>query len=209
MENTPMKKAEYFLNATLIVSSLVLTLTYFLPVESSWAPFDAWKGYWEPSTGRIVQGLSTSLLEVFPYGVGVIVLLGLALRQWPTVCISKIIAFSIGWASIAIYCVFQIAKDELYNFPKLWAIMGAMIIIPMILALFYVGWKFPKTKVSQIFLILLVACSLLQQMCEIAWYLLEDGLLLNIGSVTGITSATILLIGLITRNLFEVKKDAP
>ena len=75
MENIPMKKAEYFLNATLIVSSLVLALTYFLPVEASWAPFDAWKGYLEPSTGRFVQGLSISLFEVFPYAVGIIVLL--------------------------------------------------------------------------------------------------------------------------------------
>lgn len=207
VENILMKKAKYFLNATLIVSSLVLTLTYFLPVEASWAPFDAWKGYLEPSTGRFVQDIPTSLLEVFPYAVGVIVLLGFALRQWPTICISKIKVFLIGWASIAIYCVFQIAKDELYNYPKLWAIMGAMIIIPMILALFYVGLKLPKAKVSQIFLILLAACSLLQQMCEIAWYLLEDGLLLNIGSVTGITSATILFIGLIVRNLLEDKDN--
>ena len=200
MKNASSKKIMLFTNSCIIVSCLLLILTYFLPVEALWKPFDAWKGYLEPSTGRFVQSISTSLFEVFPYGVGLIVLLGLVFYKLPTISILKVIVYSISWASIGIYSVLEIAKDELYNFPKLWAILGFTIIIPMLLSLVYIGWKFPRRKACQTYMILLVVCSLLQQICEIAWYLLEDGLLLNIGSVTGITSVTTLLICLVIRN---------
>ncbi len=201
MENTSPKRAMLFINFCIILSCLMLILTYFLPVEAQWKPFDAWKGYWEPGTGRVIQSTLISLFAIFPYGVGLIVLLGLVFRQFPKACMLKSLLYFIGWVSVGVYRIHEIAKDELYNHPKLWGFLGTIIILSLTSVFFCVGRKFSKMKACQIYLILLALGSLLQQMCEIAWYLLEDGLLLNIGSVTGITSATTLLICLVTKSL--------
>ena len=65
-----------------------------------------------------------------------------------------------------------------------------------------------RTSLNQItvltFAAILAVSSILYQSCSIAWYLIEDGLLLNIGSVIGVTSATTLFVALlIQRQIFK------
>ena len=55
--------------------------------------------------------------------------------------------------------------------------------------------------------ILLAISSILRQACSIAWYLLEDGLLLNIGSVTGVTAATVVLLGLMIKRQIYIGQE--
>lgn len=61
------------LNTLMIISCLVLATSYFLPVEREWAPVDAWLGYY--SGEQFISGFNIGLVEVFPLGVGLIILL--------------------------------------------------------------------------------------------------------------------------------------
>ena len=77
-----MDKTKNLLNVIIVICSLLLAVSYFLPTEASWSPSDAWHGYYD-SAAEFVSGWSDGLVEIFPYAAGLIILLVLALSRWP------------------------------------------------------------------------------------------------------------------------------
>ncbi len=200
-----MKDINRLLNVIIVISCLLLIISYFLPVESSWSPRDAWYGYYDAG-GQIVKGFNVGLIEVFPYAVGVIILITLAISKIPIAGVLIIILFSIAWVTSSVLEVVSVTGTEYYKFTKLWLGLAASIIPVVLISIILVLWKVRGKKVITTLAIILVVSSILQQVVSILWFLLEDNLLLNIGSVTGMSAAAVLLVALLIKR--QVLKEA-
>ena len=192
-----MKSSKSFIDLTLFIFSIILVSSYFLPVEASWAPVDSWQGYW--AGGMLMKGLDIIILETAPYAVGLIILIVLATFRWTKIVLLIETAFSLLWIMAGTIYIYRILYQPNMNFPLLWSSLIAGIGISLLFFLFYFVMKIKQEKFIWIFLASLAIVSLLQQSCSIAFYLLEDKLLLNIGSVIGITAANCLVIILMFR----------
>jgi len=195
-----MKDINRLLNVIIVISCLLLIISYFLPVESSWSPRDAWYGYYDAG-GQIVKGFNVGLIEVFPYAVGVIILITLAISKIPIAGVLIIILFSIAWVTSSVLEVVSVTGTEYYKFTKLWLGLAASIIPVVLISIILVLWKVRGKKVITTLAIILVVSSILQQVVSILWFLLEDNLL-NIGSVTGMSAAAVLLVALLIKRQF-------
>ena len=200
-----MKNIDRLLNVIIIMSCLLLIISYFLPVESSWSPIDAWEGYYI-GEGEFVEGINVGLIEVFPYAVGLIILISLSLFKKPIADISIIIIFSIVWATSLEIEVLRFVRNEYCRFPVLWLGLAASIIPVLLISIILVLWKVRGKKVILTLAVILAVSSILQQACSILWFLLEDNLLLNYGSVTGMSTAAVLLVALLIKR--QVLKEA-
>ncbi len=143
-----MQSIKRLLNITIVISCFLLAASYFLPTEALWSPSDAWTGYYIAS-GQFVTGLNVGLIEVFPYAVGPIVLLILALSRWPKVgIVVAVVSFVAGVVSLVIWGMDGITGTLLYKFPKLWLILEA-VLIPLVAVIMIIAlWKFrQKTDV--------------------------------------------------------------
>ena len=200
-----MQKINQILNVVIFTSASLLAASYFLPVEGTWAPWQGWRGYYL-SSGELVSGFNVGLIEVFPYAAGVMILLIPALLRWPKICIIKLAIFSAVWIISLVYGGTSDVWDVSLKFPKLWLILKILFIHIFVVFVIF-ALRGPRKKVAVLtFAAILAVSSILHQACSIAWYLLEDGLLLNIGSVTGVTSATTLFVALlIQRQLYSIK----
>jgi len=189
------------LNTVMIISCLVLVTSYFLPVEREWAPVDAWLGYY--SGEQFISGFNIGLVEVFPFGVGLIILLAFALSRWPKVGFFAMVLFAMVWAISVVLEVIRIVRNPNYEFRVLWLVL-AVVIIPaiIIISLLCLRRSLHMTSVLRLGAIL-ATCSILQQSYSITYYLLEDRLLLNIGSVTGVTASATLLVSLLSIRLLK------
>jgi len=194
-----MQRINKILKAVIFTSGSLLAITYFLPVEASWAPLHAWHGYYN-TFGEFIEGFNVGLIEVFPYAVGIMTLLATILLRWPKVCLVKFSIFSILWIISLTYEINRIMWNQSsYNFPKVWLILLFLFIPLVVLALIFTLRKSQKKTAVLKFAMILVLSSILFQTGSIVWYLLEDGLLLNIGSVTGMVSATTLFIAFLIK----------
>ncbi len=81
----------------------------------------------------------------------------------------------------------------------------AVLLIPSLVFIVVLTLRKSQNKIGVLtFASILAVSSVLYQLCTIAWHLIEDGVLLNIGSVTGVTSATTLFVALLVqRQLFK------
>lgn len=193
-----MKNINRLLNLIIIISCLLLIISYFLPVESSWSPRDAWYGYYDV-VGQTIEEFNVGLIEVFPYAVGAIILITLALIKIPIVGVLIIILFSIMWITSLALEVFRIIMAEYYEFTLLWLGLAASIVPVMLIFIILVLWNTRGKKAILTLAIILAVSSILQQVCSILWFLLEDNLLLNFGSVTGMCSAAVLFVVLLIK----------
>ena len=193
-----MQSVRRLLNITIMICCLLLGVSYFLPTEASWSPSDAWYGYFEAS-GEFVTGLNIGLVAVFPYTLGLIVLLVLAMLRWCKAGTVVLAAFSASWIVSLVYEVIRIVGTVSYKFPNLWLILAIVIIPSFVIIMILTLWKAPKATTVLAFAAILAIGAVLQQACSIAWYLLEDELLMNIGSVTGVTAAAVLFISLLVQ----------
>jgi len=199
-----MEKTVHILIVIIFVSAFLLSATYFLPVEGSWSPSDAWHGYYEAS-GNYIAGFNVGLIEVFPFAVGIFILLTLALLRWPKICISKLTIFSTVWIlSLALEVNYIFWNPSSYKLSKLWIILFALF-VPFFVFILVLALRKSLNQIAVLtFAVILAFSSILYQLVSITWYLIEDGLLLNIGSVTGVTSATTLFVALlIQRHIFK------
>ncbi len=199
-----MEKTVHILIVIIFISAFLLAVSYFIPVEESWSPSDAWHGYYEAS-GNFVAGFNVGLIEVFPFGVGIIILLTLALLRWPRICIVKLAIFSTVWIlSLALEVNYIFWNPSLYRLSKLWIILAALL-VPFLVFILVLALRKSLNQIAVLtFATILALSSILYQLFSIAWYLIEDGQLLNIGSVTGVTSATTLFVVLlIQRQIFK------
>lgn len=179
------------LNTVIIISGLVLATSYFLPVEGEWAPVDAWLGYC--SGGEFVSGFNIGLVEAFPFAVGVIVLLAMALCRWPKVSFFAMVVFAMAWVISVVLEVSRIVRSPYLEFQSLWLALAVVIILGIvIISLVCLRGSPHMTRHIRLGAIL-ATWSILQQSYSIAYYLLEDRLLLNIGSVTGVAAAVLLV----------------
>jgi len=193
-----MKSISRLLNIIIIICCLVLAASYFLPTESTWSPFDAWHGYYD-SAGEFVSGWNVGLVEVFPYAAGLIILLVLALSRWPIVGAILIMSFSVVWFASVLYEVVGATNFSSARFASFWPILIVLIAVPMLALGILVLFKF-RTQARLLTLATLLAIvAIIQQAYSIAWYLLEDRLLLNIGSVTGVVAAAIISVSLLVQ----------
>jgi glucose-6-phosphate-specific signal transduction histidine kinase len=188
------------INVIVVVSCVVLGGSYFLPTEMSWSPLDAWQGYYVGD--ELVKDFNMALVETFPFGVGVVVLVGLALSRRPTASAALFVVFAAGWAISLALEVARIVRNPHYEFPMLWLMLAVSIIPAAIVVIILILRKYQGMSTTLILGAVLAASSILQQSCLIAWYLLEDKLLLNVGSVTGMAGGAVLFVGLL------VKKEA-
>lgn len=194
-----MEKTVHVLRVIIIISAFLLAASYFLPVEESWSPSDAWYGYYEAS-GNIVAGFNVGLIEIFPFAVGIFILLTLALLRWPRICIVKLAIFSTAWVlSLALEVNYIFWNPTLYKLSKLWIILFALF-VPFLVFIVVLTLRKSLNQIAILtFAAILALSSILYQLISIAWYIIEDGILLNTGSVTGVTSATTLFVALIIR----------
>jgi len=191
-----MDKIKNLLNVIIVVCSLLLAASYFLPTEASWSPSDAWYGYYD-SAGEFVSGWNVGLAEIFPYAAGLIILFVLALSRWPTVGAGLIMGFSVVWFASTVYEVVGDSSFSSHRFPYFWPLLTVLIAVPALALGILVLFKF-RTKVRLLTLATLLAIvAIIHQAYSIAWYLLEDRLFLNIGSVTGVAAAAIIFVSLL------------
>ncbi|MFX0067345.1 MAG: hypothetical protein ACFFC7_34930 [Candidatus Hermodarchaeota archaeon] len=202
------RKDAQFTNVIIVVSCLLLTTSYFLPVEDNWSPVDAWSGYYVGD--EFVKEFNMALVETFPFGVGIIILISLILSEKPTASVATIAIFAIMWIISLVWEVLRIVQNPHYRFRILWLIL-AVLIIPTVVVIFLLFLrKYQKTTTIFTLGAVLAASSILQQSCLIAWYLLEDKLFLNVGCVTGMVASAALLIGLLfKRQILCHLSDAP
>lgn len=197
------------LNTVMIISCLVLATSYFLPVEREWAPVDAWLGYYIGEHGeQFISGFNIGLVEVFPFGVGLIILLAFALSRCPKVGFFAMVLFAIVWIISVLLEVIRIVRNPNYEFRFLWLVLAVVIILAMIIiSLLCLRRPLHMTSVLRLCAIL-ATCSILQQSGSITYYLLEDRLLLNIGSVTGVAAAATLLVSLLSIRLLKSERPS-
>ncbi|MBL7152517.1 MAG: hypothetical protein ISS79_02280 [Phycisphaerae bacterium] len=188
------------INVVIVVSCVVLAGSYFLPAEVSWSPFDAWRGYYVGN--EFVKDFNMALVETFPFGVGVVVLAALALSRRPTASVAVFVVFAVTWAVSLAWEVARIVRNPHYQFRMLWLMLAVSIVPVVIVVSILFLRKYQRMTTALILGAVLAVSSVLQQSCLIAWYLLEDKLLLNVGSVTGMAGAAVLFVGLL------VKKEA-
>jgi len=125
-------------------------------------------------------------------------LLTLALLRWPRICIIKLAIFSTLWVlSLALEVNYIFRNPSLYRLSKLWITLAALLVPFLVFILVLVLRKSLNQIAVLTFATILALLSILYQLVSITWYLIEDGLLLNIGSVIGVTSATTLFIALL------------
>jgi len=180
------------LSGVSVVSCLVLAMSYFLPAAGVWAPVDAWRGYY--SGGEFITGFNLGLVEVFPFGAGAIVLLTLALYKRPKVGFITMVIYAALWVVSLVCELVRIAAGGAYSFGNLWLITG-VVIIPGVVVVTIMCLRKSQATIAVLTMTAALACSsILQQSCSIAWYLIEDKLLLNIGSVMGLSAAATLFV---------------
>jgi hypothetical protein len=191
------RRDDQFTNVIIIAGCLLLTMSYFLPVENDWSPVDAWSGYYVGD--EFVKEFNMALVETFPFGVGIIILISLILSEKPTASVVIIAIFAIMWIISLVWEVLRIVQNPYYRFRILWLAL-AVSIVPTIVVIFLLFLKkYQKTTIILTLGAILAASSVLQQSCLIAWYLLEDKLFLNIGCVTGMAASVVLLMGLLVK----------
>lgn len=61
-----MQKVAQLTNVLIVVSCLILAASYFLPAEGTWAPVDAWDGYYVGD--EFVTGFNVVLIAALPFG---------------------------------------------------------------------------------------------------------------------------------------------
>jgi len=192
-----MQKVTQLTNVLIVVSCLILAASYFLPAETWWSPFDAWRGYYVGD--EFVKDFNMALIETFPFGVGVIVLVALALSRRPLASVVALVVFAFAWGISLVWEVSRIARTSHYQYRMLWLGLAASIVPTIILIILLFLRKYQKMITVLSIGAVLAVSSILQQSCLIAWYLLEDKLLLNIGAVTGMVGAAVLLVALLIK----------
>jgi hypothetical protein len=200
-----MPGTEKLLNTIICIAAFVLIISYFLPVEASWSPVDAWKGYYD--AGGENTGLSIGLIEAFPFAVGLIALMVILLLRYPKITVAVCVVFSVVWAVIVILEVNRIRTSGGYRFGNFWFIFASAVIFCLFVFLLMVLFRAKIKTVALTLCLLLAVASLIQQICSVAWSVLEDNLLLNIGSVTGISGATSLIICLLIKT--QLRNNPP
>ena len=188
------------INVVIVISCTVLAGSYFLPVEASWSHFDAWQGYYIGE--EFVTDFNMALVDTFPFAVGVVLLAALALSRRPTVSVAVLVMFAAAWGVSLALAVARIVQTPHSEFRMLWLLLAVLFAATVLIVGILFLRKYPRTAAGLILGAILAVSSVLQQSCLIAWYLLEDKLLLNVGSVTGMAGAAVLFVGLL------VKKEA-
>ncbi len=201
-----MQSTKRLLSITIIACCLLLAASYFLPTEALWSPSDAWQGYYL-SSGQFVSGLNIGLVEVFPYAVGAIVLLILAILRWHRICTAVLVIFSTAWIVSLVYEVISIVRSDSYKFTNLWLTLAIVIIPSFVITMILTLWKAPKATTVLTFVAIMAAGSILQQTVSIAAYRLEDELFLNIGSVTGVTAGAVLFVSLLVQRQIHLASE--
>lgn len=192
-----MDKINRLLNVVLWLGGLLLAASYFLPVEADWSPLRISWGYC--IGGKFVQGPVVMITETAPYAAAAIILLMVSLARWNKVCVAIAVGtFAVWISSLAIY-VIRLVALPLIEFPQLWKGL-ALVLLPIIATIvLLVAKRFNKPTAVLSLVSILAVSSILQQESTIAIFLLEDNLLLNIGSVTGVAGAVSMLIALLVR----------
>lgn len=195
------------INVVIVVSCVVLAGSYFLPTEVTWSPFDAWQGYYIGE--EFVADFNMALADTFPFAVGVVVLIAWALSRRPTASVAVLVIFTVSWTASLTVAVARIVRIPNSDFRMLWLALAVLLIPTVLIVGILFLRKYPRTTASVILGALLAVSSALYQSCLIAWYLLEDKLLLNVGSVTGMTGAVVLFVGLLVKKESFLLRSSP
>jgi len=192
-----MQNVTQLANVIIVVSCVLLAASYFLPAETQWAPFDAWRGYYVGD--EFVKDFNMALIETFPFGVGPVVLVALALSRQPKAGVVTLTGFATSWVISLVCAVSRVVQISHYQHRILWLALALSIGPAMTVIFLLLLRKYHKMITVLSLGVVLAASSVLQQSCSIGWYLLEDKLLLNIGSVTGMVAAAVLFVGLLVK----------
>ena len=111
--------------------------------------------------------------------------------------------FTAAWIFVVAWHLIRFLNSPEMNFPLLWIVLMLSIVNPAVVFLFVIARKSKQERLVWVFLATLALVSLLHQSCSIAFFLLEDELLLNIGSVTGIAAAAVLSVSLYVRGQIQ------
>ncbi|MCD4700045.1 MAG: hypothetical protein K8R91_05695 [Phycisphaerae bacterium] len=186
------------LGVIFVISALLLAASYFLPVEASWSPWDACHGYY--LGGEFVKGPNVVLSGAAPYAAGMVILLALVLMRRPKAGVLVIVGFASVWLLSITWTVIGLAGLPSLEFPRLWPALAILLIPPIVVMLLLSLMRFKKKTTVLTLATILAMASIFQQACSIAIFLLEDGLLLNVGSVTGMMVATALFVALLCQS---------
>jgi len=192
-----MRSIRLFTSITIHICGIVLAASYFFPVEASWAPVDAWKGYW--SSSGFMTGFDVASIEIGPFAVGLVVLIVFALLRWIKTVLALLITFTSLWISVGVWYVSRLFTMPDTGFRYLCLVFMILVVTAGVTYLIVYAVKSNQKRFVWAFLTVLAAASFLQQSLSIALYILEDKLLLNIGSVTGVAAAVGLFVSLFVR----------
>jgi len=200
-----MRATKLFTNITILMCSGILVASYFIPVEASWAPVDAWQGYM--AGGKFLEGSDVASFEMAPYAVGLLVLIVLALFRWTKVALILLTTFMGLWIFVGAWYVYRLFTLPEIRFPLVWPILMLSIVIPSVIFRIVIARKSNQKKFVWFYLMILAMASFLQQSCSIAFALLEDKMLLNIGFVSGIAAAAVLIVSLFVRGQIQIELE--
>ena len=190
-----MKLTKILMNTIAFIGGLILAGSYFLPVEAWWSPMDAHLGYC--SGGIFIEGMDVVAAEAAPYAAGLVIALMILLMRWRVVSMLLGLAAAIAWIVCDVLYIHHVWKLQLISGSELWVIQ-AMLAVPTLLMVTLLSIRRIRTTRGAMCVAALLAISaILQQGYSIASFLIDDRLLLNIGSVTGVAGATAILVALL------------
>ncbi len=194
-----MKQIERFADVVIVISAIVLAGSYFLPVEMGWAPVDSWRGY--AVGGGFVAGWDVIAMEMWSNVAALVILLAMAIRKWGGLCIGILAVFM--WAaivSVSVYMARYARLPEMSAAGLWWGTTAAVIVSGVIVVALSIKRLSSEGAIWTMLIVLSVA-ALVFQAGSVAFCLIEDRLLLNVGSVTSVSSACLLAAGITVRRL--------
>ena len=173
-----------------------MAASYFLTIEPSRSPSDAWSGYYDPP-GHSVSESNVRLVEIFPYAAGIIILFVLTLSRWPKAGAILIMFFSIAWFASTLCEEIPVADQLSYRFPDLGPVRAFVLAVPMIILAIFVCLEFGIKAPVLMLAAILAAAAILHHTYSIGWYLQGGDPSLHTASVAGAATATVLFASLL------------
>ncbi len=181
------------------VGAILLIASCFIPAEGQiWSPYRMAFGY--SIGGGNMSGWAVSIVEIGPFALGAAILVAGAVRKWPECSSFVLVSYAAVWLVAGAVYLVDLAGIPGLRYGRQW-VWASIALIALFAAVFAALRGFGKRKLHYTSLLtlslVLVAGSIIQQATGIAYYLLEDGMLLNVGAVTGEVGAVMLFISLL------------
>ena len=205
------------LNIIIIICCLVLVASCFVPTGLSSSPAGRWidvgdigpflsdlPGFF--TDRQFIPILAHFLADTFPYAVGVVVLLILALLERHRVCTVILAIVSITWTASLTYGVIDNVGTS-SELLQLWMIQRIVIILSFVIVIVLTLCRTPKATTVLAGAAFLAAMSVLSQSYPMVLLYFRYGIPPDRGSVTSVAAAAVLFVTLLAQRKLSVASE--